>query len=75
MPRNTIFENISTNITNGYVFAFVDNVDVPVKNNDTNWKIILNNCDNIVDVETGLSNKNNFFGGNNYINPTVKTDN
>ena len=75
LPRNTIFENISTNITNGYVFAFVDNVDVPVKNNDTNWKIILNNCDNIVDVETGLSNKNNFFGGNNYINPTVKTDN
>lgn len=70
LPNKSIFENITTNLTNGYIFKF-DTVDVPTKKGSRDWTVIANYCEGLLGDVQGLATGINFFGGSNTINPTI----
>lgn len=71
LPNKSVFENISTNLTKGYAFSFNNNVNVPTRKGDVDWKVLVRNCDGIVSGVKGLPSGSKFFGGTNTIDPSI----
>ena len=72
LPSKSIFENITTNAKNGYIFDFSSSVNVPTKTGVNDWKVIVKYCDGLLGTVKGLPEGLNFFGGTNTINPEIK---
>lgn len=71
LPNKSVFENITTNLTKGCVFRFTSSVDVPTRSGDTDWTVLVNNCEGIEQSVKGLPTGKHFFGGTNTITPVI----
>jgi hypothetical protein len=73
MPNKTVFENITTNMSNGHVFWFFRGTDVPTKQGTLPWELIVNNCEGVDPLTAeGLSGDTRYFCHSSNPNPVIR---
>ncbi|MGL5513468.1 MAG: hypothetical protein ACRDBM_09600, partial [Sporomusa sp.] len=72
MPSKTVFENITTNMNNGHVFWFYRNTDIPTKQGNRPWEIIIQYCEGIDPLTAeGITGDTPYFCHSGNPNPSI----
>lgn len=74
MPNKLVFEDITTNMNNGHIFWFYQGADIPTKQGNRPWEIVVRNCEGIDPTTAKGLTARGYFGHSGNPAPVITTD-